>query len=244
MSSFNIVIDQGNTNTKVAIFKGNEPYKFLQFSNTKSVQEIDSLISGLKISISSAVISSVDALETEIITKLQSFGVKTFKFNEVVLKTMKSSYSSPKTLGEDRLAMSFAAIKKYPNSNILIIALGTCITYNYVTENTFIGGAISPGMHMRFKSLNYFTDRLPLIKNVKSTSLIGDNTDESILSGVVNGITAELRETINQYLLIKTDLKVILTGGDACFFDKQLKKPTFVHENLVLEGLNLALQEK
>ena len=152
-------------------------------------------------------------------------------------------YQSAETLGSDRLAAAVAANYFYPVKNVLCIDAGTCIKYNFVNfKNEYIGGAISPGIKMRFKALNNFTARLPLIEMDETFSeLVGTNTRESILSGVETASVAEVEGMISNYLQLYPDLIVMLTGGDTNFFVKRLKKPIFADQNLILKGLNIIL---
>ncbi|WP_439132866.1 type III pantothenate kinase, partial [Polaribacter sp.] len=154
----------------------------------------------------------------------------------------KNLYSTPKTLGVDRLALVFAAVLKYPNQNILIIDSGTCITYDFVNkQRKYFGGAISPGIEMRYKALHHYTAKLPLLEIKQPTNFTGDSTIESIHSGVVNGVLQEIKGIIEQYKNKYLDLTVVLTGGDANFLSKQLKSSIFANQNFLLEGLNKIL---
>ena len=120
---------------------------------------------------------------------------------------------------------------------------GSAITFDFINEKgIYEGGNISPGMQMRFKSLNTFTGKLPLVSHKESNILFGDTTETAIRSGVQNGIIYEIDHTINLFKEFYNNLKVIITGGDAEFFDKKLKNSFFVHFNLISLGLNRVLQ--
>lgn len=148
-------------------------------------------------------------------------------------------YRTPATLGRDRLAAVCGARARFPGENVLVIDAGTAITYDLVTAaGDYPGGAISPGISIRFKALNTFTGKLPLIEEREPLELIGDTTAASIISGVLNGVIAELDGIIAEYQARYTGLRVVITGGDAVYFDKKLKSNIFALPNLVLEGLN------
>ncbi|MBS4057092.1 MAG: type III pantothenate kinase [Bacteroidetes bacterium] len=152
------------------------------------------------------------------------------------------SYSTPETLGRDRIAAVAAAWKRFPDRNVLVIDMGTCITYDLLTaKGVYEGGAISPGLHMRFKALHSFTEKLPLIDPESPTPFVGKSTTESIRSGVMHGIQAEIDQTIASYEKIYEDLTVYVGGGDNKYFDKQLKYNIFAGSNLVVEGLKVIL---
>lgn len=150
---------------------------------------------------------------------------------------------TPETLGKDRLAAVIAASNIFPGSDLLVIDAGTAITYDFINKDReYHGGSISPGINMRFKALNTFTGRLPLIDPEPFDQLIGLNTHEAILSGVMNGARYEMNGIIEDYQLKFPHLKTILTGGDAIYFDKKLKSNIFVSSNLVILGLKLILK--
>ena len=156
-------------------------------------------------------------------------------------------YETPETLGRDRLAAAVGAGTLHPQQNVLVIDCGTCIKYDMVTSaGEYLGGAISPGLEMRFNALHTFTDQLPLVTNPGAQpSLIGATTHDSITSGVINGTQAEVRATIDQYNSAYNDLTVLFTGGDAtAVMPAELsgKKRIFADQYLVLKGLNAILQ--
>ena len=152
-------------------------------------------------------------------------------------------YKTPNTLGVDRIALVAAAVKQFPNTNVLIIDAGTCITFDFVDVNaSYLGGAISPGIKMRYKALNKFTANLPLIDALELHDFIGKNTEESIISGVLNGVKNEINGIIEDYYLKYLDLTVVLTGGDTNFLSKQLKSSIFANQNFLLQGLNEILK--
>ena len=139
--------------------------------------------------------------------------------------------------------MVSASVQKYPYNNTLIIDAGTCITYDFVTnKNEYLGGAISPGIRMRYQSLNKLTAKLPLLETELPKDIIGNSTKNSIHSGVIFGVLKEIEGIIEVYVSKYKDLTVILTGGDANFLSKQLKSSIFANSNFLLEGLNFILQ--
>ena len=151
-------------------------------------------------------------------------------------------YETPETLGIDRIALVAAATNHYPDQNVLILDAGTCITYDFINaDKEYLGGAISPGIDIRYRSLHDYTSKLPKLSATSSFSVLGKNTSEAIHSGVVNGVIQEIEGVINQYQGIYSDLTVVLTGGDTKFLSKQLKNSIFAHQNFLLIGLNQIL---
>jgi type III pantothenate kinase len=151
-------------------------------------------------------------------------------------------YATPLTLGVDRLAGVCGAQQIFPLQHCLVIDAGTCITYDFLDkEGKYYGGGISPGLKMRFQAVHTFTAKLPLVTPKGHVPLIGNSTESCIQSGVVNGVLAELDGIIDQYGKKFEGLRVILCGGDAMFFENQLKASIFASPELVLIGLNSIL---
>ena len=144
----------------------------------------------------------------------------------------------PETIGADRLALAAAAVHYYPNKNNLIIGLGTCITYNFINQNhQFLGGSISPGMDLRFKSMNDYTALLPLEKETWNFPLIGYDTRTNLQSGVLCGMSAEIEGIVSKYEDKFNNFNVVLTGGNSSYFAGQFKKQIFADRNFLFKGL-------
>jgi len=144
----------------------------------------------------------------------------------------------PETIGADRLALVVAAVTLFPGKNNLVVGLGSAITYNYVNKyHEFIGGGISPGMEMRFRSLNTFTAKLPLVKADWNFPLAGYDTRTNILSGVILGMAKEVDGMIEAYEEKYDNFNVLLSGGDGVFFTRHLKKKIFADPYLIYKGL-------
>ena|ERR1700761_8566688 len=144
----------------------------------------------------------------------------------------------PETIGADRLALVSAAATLFPGKNNLVIGLGSAITYNYINKyKEFIGGGISPGMEMRFKALNAFTAKLPLVKADWNFPLAGYDTRTNILSGVILGMAREIDGMIEAYEEKYDNINVLLNGGDSMYFTRHLKKKIFADPYLIYKGL-------
>ena len=151
-------------------------------------------------------------------------------------------YETKDSLGKDRLAAAVAGSAEFPGENVLIINAGSALTFDFVNDRgEYLGGSISPGMMMRFNALHTFTDKLPLLSYQETVSLVGTNTRESIVSGVINGIVAEIEGVSLQYQEFYPGLKIILSGGDLNYFDKRLKISIFAFPNIVIHGLQQIL---
>jgi type III pantothenate kinase len=152
------------------------------------------------------------------------------------------------------MILASGAVLKHPIQNRLVIDAGTCITYDFIDENdNYLGGAISPGIRLRFESLHNYTAKLPLLSleaindqdtELEKISFIGNSTFESINSGVINGVINEIEGFISQYEAVYPKFIIILTGGDAEFLAKRLKNTIFANSNFLLESLNQIFQHK
>jgi len=230
-----LIIDLGNTNKKLALFENDVLVKLKVFREI-SLPVIKSFIQKYPL-IRHCILSSVIPHPRSI----EKFLQRTFPcilLDENTPLPITNIYRTPETLGKDRLAAAVAGASLFPGQDVLVINLGSCITYDFVnSRNEYLGGAISPGMQMRFKAMNTFTGKLPLVVYQDTEEPIGTDTESSIRSGVVNGIIHEIDGTVAWYQNQFNDLKVVLSGGDLNYFDKRLKISIFAVPNIVIEGL-------
>jgi type III pantothenate kinase len=236
----NLAIDIGNTRVKAAVFEEDKLIELFVFDKKIIISQTRKIIK--KHPISLGIMSNVGSVSAKKMAQLK----KSFDFM-VVSASLKvpftNLYKTPKTLGVDRIALVAGAVKQFPNKNVLIIDAGTCITFDFIdSKASYLGGAISPGINMRFKALNKFTANLPLITTLQLDDFIGKNTEESIISGVLNGVQNEINGIIEAYREKYFHLTVVLTGGDTNFLSKQLKSSIFANQNFLLQGLNEILK--
>ena len=235
----NLVIDIGNTRTKIFVFEGDQlvtDYSFHKLSATNLLK----LLSRHKIKAS--ILSTVVKRNVSAETLLKKQGA----FISLDYKTelpLKNRYKTRETLGNDRIANACGAMKIFPSKNILVIDAGTCVKYDVInSRKEYLGGAISPGLTMRYRSLHEYTAMLPLIQPAEKVTLIGGSTRESLVSGVQQGMLNEMEGYIRLMKKKYNALKVILTGGDAPRFAHLLNFPIFAAPKLTATGLNEILQ--
>lgn len=237
----NLVIDVGNTLVKLGVFdSGNLKQKktCIKKDLLLTLSEIDETFPPIQ----KCIISSVSNLSEHQLLKIQhQFDVLILNHQTKIPFTNK--YETPQTLGIDRIALVSAAAEQYSRKNILVIDAGTCITYDFLnSQNEYLGGAISPGIILRYKALHTFTEKLPLLEPNNPNLYIGKNTATSIHSGIVNGVLYEIDGYISEYKKNYDDLTVILTGGDVHFLRDSIKNDIFANSNFLLEGLNYILE--
>ncbi|HQH18430.1 MAG TPA: type III pantothenate kinase [Bacteroidales bacterium] len=230
-----LIIDSGNTFVKTAIFD-NKKLIYSQTTEQLSTDFLKNLFHLYKIN--AAIISSVKKVPLAAI----NFIKKHTHFIELSASTpipINNVYKTPETLGKDRLAGVIGAYYLFPQKTVLVIDAGTCITYDLINKKgEYYGGSISPGLKMRFNALHTFTQKLPLVSLKNINTLIGTNTNESILTGVINGYIAEIDGIIEQYKNYTAELIVVLCGGDTHFLVNRLKNSIFANPEIVLIGLN------
>lgn len=236
----NLVIDIGNTLTKLAFFRGNE------LATSERIHNFTPDVARKwlkKYPVKKCILATVKANQNQIADLLKENVEVFMQLTHHTQLPFKILYLTPETLGKDRVAAVAGAYNKYPGSNVLVVDMGTAITYDFINSNAeYTGGNISPGLNMRYKALNAFTNSLPLIENDEIDTNCGYDTRTAIIAGVQQGIINELSGYIDDYLSRFDNLKIIFTGGDVDFFVNKLKKPIFVIPNLVLEGLNFILE--
>lgn len=236
----NLIIEQGNTSTKVAIYaegnlKASFVYKTFDKSKLKPLFDVYSLDKGIY--------STVADVDEDLIAYLKESLSCFIYFDNDVRLPITIKYKTPHTLGKDRIAAVVGAYYLQPNRNILIIDAGTCITYELLeASGSYFGGNISPGMTTRFKALNDYTKKLPLVNEREEVPCWGTCTEDAIRAGVVNGIVFEMDGYIDQAKELYSDVLVFLTGGHSFYFESRLKNSIFADINLVLTGLNRILE--
>ena len=226
--------DFGNTRLKCAIFKNRELENLIVIDNDlpETIQAVLNQYQPNK-TILASVINHNPASEAILASQTQFH--KLSYTSKIPLTT---PVGKPETIGADRLALCAAAVDLFPNQHNLVIGLGSCITYNFVNKfHEFLGGSISPGMQMRFRSMHEYTALLPLIEADNQFPLIGFDTKTNLLSGVILGMAKEIDGIIEAYSLKYSKFNVLLTGGDMGFFVPHLKKKIFADSYLIYKGL-------
>ena len=229
-----ICFDFGNTRLKAAIFENESFSEEVELPNDELVT-IEKILNDHQPQ--KTILSSVIEHNTEI-EDLLAVKSRFHKLSHLTRANFTTPVGKPETIGADRLALSAAAVHFYPGMNNLVIALGSCITYNFINQNSeFIGGGISPGMEMRFKAMQVFTAKLPLVQKDWNFPIIGYDTKTNMQSGVIAGITYEIDGFITEYARKYGNFNVVLTGGDNSYFAGQLKNKIFADPYFLFKGL-------
>ncbi len=233
-----LAIDEGNTRAKAAVFINNGLHKVV--SSDEAGEDLWDQISS-------------NPIERIILSSVRKVSKRTLEFWNSIAPTLlldhetplpiENKYETPKTLGKDRIAAVIGGRFLVPDGNILVIDAGTCITYDFLnSDDQYLGGSISPGLKMRYKSLHTFTASLPDVDVTSYDSLIGSNTNDAIASGVINGLTYEINGVISDFEAKYSQLSIVLCGGEAKHFVNRIKKKIFANQNLVLLGLHKILK--
>jgi type III pantothenate kinase len=235
----NLIIDIGNSGTKLAVFSEDRKIAFKRYEQlTKKVLEEFAL----KYSISKIISSSVKDTPQLISDFAAGRSARLVILTHNSKLPFSIAYQTPETLGTDRIAAIAGAYKTYPGSVALVIDAGTAITYDFLDGDTYKGGNISPGIDMRFRALNIFTGRLPLLSRSDDFTSPGTNTSDAIIAGVVTGVVYEINEYIRTFEEKHKDLKVIITGGDGLFLKERISEKNIYLPDIVIDGLNFILE--
>jgi len=229
-----LCFDFGNTRLKCGVFKNNELAEVFSLTNddVSTIEELLNKYTPAKTILSSVVNHNIEI--ERILEEKSSF----HKLSAQSILPFTTPVGKPETIGADRLALAAAAVYFHQGKNNLVIGLGSCVTYNFINKyNSFIGGSISPGMEMRFKSLNSYTAKLPLIKPDWNFPLIGYDTRTNILSGILMGLAVEIDGIIDKYKDKFNNFNVLLTGGDTLYFAHLIKNKIFADPDLIFKGL-------
>lgn len=229
-----VCFDFGNTRFKYALFvKGVMDYEaVLPDASPETIQNLLQVVKPDK-----TILSSVVEHNNEI-EALMAGASKFHALSSLSKLPFTVAVGKPETIGADRLALSAGAVTLYPDKHNLVIGLGTCITYNFISKyHEFMGGGISPGMEMRLKSLRDYTAKLPLVKADWNFPLVGYDTRTNITSGVILGMAKEIDGIIDAYSERYGNFNVLLTGGDAPYFAQLLKNKIFADPQLIYKGL-------
>ena len=232
--STTICFDFGNTRLKAAVFEKDQLKEIVILENDHK-QTIEAVVEKFQpqFTILSSVVNHNEEVE-QVLSERTNF----HKLSHLTKLPFTTPVGKPETIGADRLALCAAAVYLFPNKNNLAIGLGTCITYNFINnQNQFLGGSISPGLEMRFKSMHQLTAKLPLVKMEWNFPLIGYDTRTNLLSGVAWGMAKEIDGIIDAYAEKYGNFNVQLTGGDTLHFAPLLKNQIFADPQLIFKGL-------
>jgi type III pantothenate kinase len=232
--SITLCLDFGNTRLKAALFKEHQLQQTITLSD-KPVEHLLAIINEARPQTS--ILSSVINHPKEIEDLLQQH-TRFHKLSNLSKLPFSIPVGKPETVGADRLAIAAAAVHLFPNQHSLVIALGTCITYNFINkDHQLVGGSISPGMEMRFRAMHEYTAKLPLVKGDWNVPLIGYDTVSNMQSGVILGMAKEIDGIIDAYKERFSNFNAVLTGGNLPFFESHLKNEIFADPELIFKGL-------
>ncbi len=235
----NLIVDIGNSSTKIALYRGGKKVTSSRI-NDLTCEEFEAKLSDKRVK--KVIVSSVKKLPHFVTDLLVSNIPYVHILSGKSKLPFSIEYETPETLGADRIAGVAGAYNLYTDENILIIDAGTAITYDFLLNKKYTGGNIAPGLEMRFRALNKFTGRLPLLSAENNFSSPGKSTNDAILAGVINGSIYEINEYIRTFEKKHRKGRVILTGGDGKFLiEKIIPKVTYVPD-LVIDGLNYILE--
>ncbi len=239
-----LIIDVGNTKSKLALASGGALTSDVVLADHEKTAS-EALRMACEARAACCLISSVAEGADALVETLVAGGLPSRLLRGDLRLPFAIDYATPHTLGSDRVAGIAGVVANYGLCDALVIDAGTAITYDYLTaDGRFIGGAISPGISMRFKALHAFTAKLPLCSPDDTPgSPVAKDTRSAIASGVMNGVWAEANRFVSEMRVKSPKSIVVLSGGDYKNFDLSSKIGIFARPNLVLEGLAFLAHE-
>ncbi len=238
-----LAIDIGNTRIKAAVFEHNTLVNHFSFSKEALESNINLILKQYP-KCSDLVVASVGDVPKESFLAFQNQLNIHFISHESDFPFF-NLYQTPLTLGIDRMVLASGAVLQYPKQHRLVIDAGTCITYDFIDDkDQYLGGAIAPGIRLRYEAMHRYTAKLPLLTAAYPKQNIGNTTEEAMHVGVVQGMLHEIEGFITQYQARYPKIIIILTGGDTEFLAKPLKNTIFANSNFLLESLNQTFQYK
>ncbi|WP_116790631.1 type III pantothenate kinase [Flavobacterium psychrotrophum] len=232
-----LAVDIGNTKIKLAVFEGAALLQRFSFGKEEAVAGVENIFLTCP-QITHSILSVVGKEDDELFLLLKK-QTAVIAVSHALTFPFINKYATPATLGIDRMVLAAGAVLQYPAQNRLVIDAGTCITYDFTdAADNYLGGAISPGLQLRYNAMHTFTAKLPLLYPEMPQNYIGNSTAQSMHVGATYGLLHEIEGFINTYVQDYQQLTVILTGGDAEFLAKRLKNTIFANSNFLLESLN------
>ena len=236
----NLILDFGNSLTKYFFVNDDKILERGSFPSSKFDQNILDIKS--KRDTEKLIYSSVINIKRKQLSDVFN-NTMIISLKDKDLKLPFTNQYKDETLGEDRVALVSAGLNLYPDKDLLIIDIGTCITYDLVSSNKeYIGGSISPGFNLRYSSLHDYTSNLPKLDFMPIESIIGESTEEHIHAGVFNGVIGEINYNITRHKNDLPNIEIIICGGGANFLLNKIKNVIFADQDFLAHGLNHILQ--
>lgn len=231
-----LTIDQGNTAAKAAVWRDDSIVAEAVYRNLTGA-DIELLADEFGGCFDASIYSSVKDADDIVKATMSARSRRFIELNEKTPLPIKVAYSTPATLGRDRIAAVAGAYAITAGHWALVVDCGTAITYDVLSpDGVFMGGNIAPGIFMRLEALNHFTARLPLVETSGDCPRWGTDTETALRSGAISGVVAELR--YYRGLLPVDNPKVVLTGGSADLVACRAGFDLIVDTEIVSKGLN------
>ena len=236
----NLIIDIGNTCAKLACFDGCEFVEQVRIDRgeTRLLTEFCG-----RRPFSRGIVSAVADVTDDMQRCIRSLSFPVMQLvSGVTPVPVRVRYATPSTLGTDRLAAAVEAAARCPGRHVVVIDIGTCLTFDIVNDRgEYLGGNISPGPSMRLKALHSYTARLPRVERRGVAPMIGNTTITAVRSGVLYGIKYEIEGYVAALAADRPDLCVIITGGVHLDLPLSLDCDVFTDDSIVPRGLNRIL---
>jgi type III pantothenate kinase len=249
VSSNLLVVDLGNTNLVLGVYRGAELINSwrLATARERTADEYgilarqlvgDAIHNDLEGAIVASVVPPLNSAMTFMIRKY--FGIEPLFVEPGVKTGIAIHVDNPAEVGADRIVNCAAAHEKYGGPTV-IVDFGTATTFDVVTANAeFVGGVIAPGLNISAEALFARAARLPRVDIRRPDHVIGTNTVVNMQSGIYFGYLGLVDGILERIKTEVPDLKhVVATGGLATLFAEDSEHIDEVDTELTLRGLKI-----
>lgn len=245
-----LVSDIGNTNITLGVFEGDKLLETFRLESDKDLSQKDYefLLETIlkKYEITNCIIGSVVTELTNVLKNSvdKVFNIQSFVLNSDMHLGIKLKLENPQEVGVDRIANACAAFSLCKKA-VIVVDLGTATTLEVVNScGEFLGGVIMPGINMQFSILNKSTSLLPKIGYDNVHTVIGNNTNDAILSGVIKGTACSVEQLLQECEKeLGEKANIVVTGGFAPLIAKHSTREfNYINQNLTLEGLRIIFE--
>ncbi len=244
---WDLVVEAGNSTLKVALFAPNLEPLFYRFTHPAELSMLYAWPIKRAFLAATGDTEIYNALKLVLQSQTNPYAAsdaKVITLNPLGRLPFQNLYANPELLGADRIAHAAASVTYFPGKNVLTLDFGTCLTADFTnSDGQFLGGTISPGYTTRLKAMAHYTSKLPEIESKAPWPIIplNTNTQDCMMAGAGWGMLQEVNAQIEYYRTQFDDLKIVITGGDASFFEKRLSQATFADPSWNLKGFHAIL---
>lgn len=247
-----LVVDVGNTNIVLGMYKGKELLHHFRISTSRqsTVDEYGVLIHNL-FQMSDILVSEIEGVIVSsvvppLVGVVEEMCHKYINRSPLIvgpgIKTgLNLRYENPREVGADRIVNAVAAVEQY-GGPLIVVDFGTATTFDCIDHlGNYLGGAIVPGIGIATEALVQRASKLPRVELEKPKKVIGRNTVHAMQAGIIFGYAGQVDGLVKRIKaeMGTDDVKVIATGGLAELIASESDSIDQIDPMLTLEGLRI-----